>query len=496
MRFGTNATAIPACVVSVLGSIGWIWACVPRSDLAVPSLSPPEYTARAAPASRSETPASCDTFYLSPTDFNRGSATVDLLPPANGRSFLVIVPQAGDARREDGVHRKPPAPTVSVQVTPSFLDVDTTRHRLPDLPRLTDEVTVQSRPRVTTALPTIERIRMSTSRNTWITVVGTQAYSDQSYVFYDDILNTENFSRDEYMAIARTVSRWQEWVDERFAPPTDLDANGHVLVFVSRTAAQVSRSTLWGWVDTCDKDLQSEECGDRTAREAIFVRSLDTIVDAKKRRDYYVNEFFPGLLLHETIHLSQLAIARSFGARAGDIKPLYREGQAELGFLATGLALDEQSAAIRNALRKDAATSDAFTQEYPYQIGGLFLWWLDQKLGGRVHGALLKSTFSGHASDPFLGAIGVPEPLGLAMMYASISLEEASGRCGAWLRRPVAVNRLPGSKLPVSVIAPGQWVMREVPDTGYLILDVRHREHVQVAVETGEQGAFLVVVQP
>jgi hypothetical protein len=370
----------------------------------------------------------------------------------------------------------------------------TPRHRLPDLPPLTGEVPAQSSTRVTTAPPAVERIRISTSRNTWITVVGTQAYADQSYVFYDDIRNTENFSRDEYMAIARTISQWQAWVDGRFAAPTDLDANGHVIVFVSRTAG-LSRPGAWGWVDTHDNDLQSEEWGDRRAREAIFVRSLDTIVDAKKRRDYYVNELFPGLLLHETIHLSQLASARSLGARAVDIKPLYREGQAELGFLATGLALDEQSAAIRNALRKDAFTSDAFTQEYAYQIGGLFLWWLDQKLGGSVQGALLKSTFSGHTSDPLLGAIGVPEPLGLAMMYASISLDEASERCGTWLRRPVAVNRLPGGKLPVSVIAPGQWVLREVPDTGYLILDVRHREHVQVVVETGEQGAFLVVAQ-
>jgi hypothetical protein len=103
---------------------------------------------------------------------------------------------------------------------------------------------------------------------------------------------------------------------------------------------------------------------------------------------------------------------------------------------------------------------------------------------------------SGH--DPFEVAVGIPEPILLAIYYASLFFDNTP--FGAQFNLQFPGDNVPsllnGATLPTDLLPPGTSLSVPLEYTGVRVLDVRHTSAVRITVETSAVGAAVFIAQP
>jgi len=112
-------------------------------------------------------------------------------------------------------------------------------------------------------------------------------------------------------------------------------------VFISSTMMDV-RTSGEAYVDGCHLfDVLPPGCSG--PGEFIYFAALDHFkVDTEAAREFFVSDYYPGNILHETVHLLQMAHPyRRFGGYRSYSSPAYlSEGQAELVKFLSGISAE------------------------------------------------------------------------------------------------------------------------------------------------------------
>jgi hypothetical protein len=134
----------------------------------------------------------------------------------------------------------------------------------------------------------------------------------------------------------------------------------------------------------------------------------------------------------------------------------------------------------------------------PYLIGGLLFRWLRETYGDGVDQAILNGMVNSACNDPIQCATGAPEPLAIAMMYASLyfdgtsfghehGLEFGDDHVGARLRHGA----------PVRTIQPEARRRDTCVYTGHIAYELAHGTPVHVKLRTNAfDHAYVLVLQP
>ena len=433
-------------------------------------------------------------FFVGPADFDGNAATLDLPTPPHGSSLVFLVPDIGVAayRQHEDLGARAVRVRVAVESAPPGVPASAA-HALPAPP-----IRVPFEPSLNVAVspaaafaPTKSFKVYANDIHDYLDVIGRLAYVGTRYAFYDDTTNQKSFSSEDYARMdARAAEDYGQLVNLFGAPP-DLDGNGRVIALVSRTAS--TRRPANGGVNGCNLQPGATECGG--LGEIVYLWSLDGFPDADRRHEFYARDYFPRILLHETIHLCQLRTALERHIRIDGVAvPAYLgEGQAMLmRFLRPDGGVDWVE--LWELVARHRLHDNPF--DYPYALGGLFVWWMDQHYGSSVQRALMDAEVDSNAMDPVAKATGAPEPLVLAEFYAALRLDDtAYGRdIGLDFGRAHVHEFI--SKVPVTPIRDGESKEAQVFATGYSAFEVAHTTPVRFRVGTAGAKAFVLVVQP
>jgi hypothetical protein len=431
-----------------------------------------------------QTPA----FFVGPADFAGGRAVFDVEPAKGGVTTLVVVPAFGIADYRAG--RAPDDLSVTVTAAPSAVGRAEIRagHPLPPI-RVAPVADVPAPAAVAVLTPPETRTFhvWSTRALRYVEAPAHRSYLGHAYAFYDDDANLERFTSDEYAAMDAVLETWWPGLVARFGPTTDVDGDGHVLVFVSRTAvegqpgaqATVDRCALYG----------DGDCG--PPGEILVTWSLDGFAVPAAGRSEYVSDFFPRTLLHETVHLSQQAPAvRAHRAWPSVVIPEWvLEGQAQLMRFVSGIGLDE----LWDDVRSDPAAAPFLR---PYAAGALPFWWVEQRAGGDAQRRVIAACLDPAVVDPFDAALGVSEPLVLAETYAALRFDPTSfGRNSGPDASSDDVPRRLGARLPVVALsADTKPVTASVRFTAHVAFQIAHDTPVRITLATDPPDRAYVLV--
>lgn len=152
------------------------------------------------------------------------------------------------------------------------------------------------------------------SDQSYVSVPGTLAHVSDHLAFYEDPANLNNFTTAEYEIMSHMVDDYLPELTRLMGEPTDLDGNGSIKVFISSTMMDV-RTSGEAYVDGCHLfDVLPPGCSG--PGEFIYFAALDHFkVDTEAAREFFVSDYYPGNILHETVHLLQMA--HRTGASAG-----------------------------------------------------------------------------------------------------------------------------------------------------------------------------------
>lgn len=324
-----------------------------------------------------------------------------------------------------------------------------------------------------------------------VNATGSLAYIGARYAFYEDANNQKNFTHDEYATIdARATEDYGTLVDI-FGSPPDIDGNGRVIAFVSRTVADHHRAGQ-AYVDGCNLDASATGCGGTA--DIIYFWALDGFRDADARRDFYVQHYYPRTLLHETIHLCQhRTMVASGRSRRNEPPPYLYEGQAMLmRFIRPhgDVDWDELSQLV------DHLGPHGTPFETPYAMGGLFAWWMHQHYGPSIERTLMEAEADDDVADPVERATGAPEPLVFAQFYAALFLDGTAYGHESGLEFGVEHLRAHMPHVPIEPVHPGETRETTVLATGRAGFEVEHQMPVRLKVEAFPEKAYVFVVQP
>ena len=311
-------------------------------------------------------------FYLGPADFNGYTLAVDLPRTPGGSSLLVVVPDLGIKayRRGWDLDKRKVALHVSVDASEPDRPA-TSGHPVPPRPHQAFSALPEPAGRPLAPLPPNRDFKVfSTDTKAYVGATGRLAYVGPRYAFYEDSRNERNFSLEEYARFDATTEEDYGKLVEVFGAPSDIDANGRVIVFVSRTVRDELKDGQ-GHVDPCNLASSATRCG--SPGEIVYLWSLDGFPEVDARREFYVNDYYPRMLLHETIHLCQhrAALDRHLALGSVGVPPYLGEGQAMLmRFLRPhgGVEWGELSRLL------DHLGPHGTPFDSPYALGGLFLW--------------------------------------------------------------------------------------------------------------------------
>jgi hypothetical protein len=242
--------------------------------------------------------------------------------------------------------------------------------------------------------------------------------------------------------------------------------------------------------------------------EIIYVRSLPDMSSPASQDDYALVRV-PDTILHETIHLAWLAHGwRRFGHFAARGVPrFFMEGSAQLFAFADEFEQERSWRLVDQALTaaddprpfsgpRPLGKAGPFAS--PYSLGGLFFHWLRQRYGEGIDQALLDDCVDYRVEDPLEDVTGMPEPLAIATMVASLYFDgtEFGHDTGLELPGDDMRKRLPHG-VPAVPLGPGSR-RRDVSEyTGHVVYEVSHTTAVRVEVFTkSSDRAYVLVAQP
>jgi hypothetical protein len=457
-------------------------------------LSRPTLPAVPADAVAATPPAGIAPFYVGPADFKGSTVTIDLPAPPSGRSLVFVVADLGvgafrrgrDLVREDVPVRFDVEPSAAVRSA-------TVGHALP--PR---RPALLLAPDSNAVLPAAELSPKKAFKfyaddtKGYVDATGRLAYVGTRYAFYEDPKNQRNFTEQDYARIDAKAGEDYGALVDVFGPSPDVDGNGRVIVFVSRTVTERFKGGQ-GFVDPCNLNASALVCGG--TGDIIYVWSLDGFTDTDRLRDHYVEDYYPRLLLHETIHLCQ--------HRAAVNRPVPR-----LDFTTPAYLLEGQAMLMRYIRPHGGVDWGELSQlvdhlgphetpfETPYAMGSLFGWWMHQHYGPSVERALMDAEVDPAVVDPVEKATGAPEPLVFAQFYAALRLDGTAYGHETGLEFGVEHVRSHIPYVPVEPVHVGETKDATVLATGRAAFEVEHQEPVRIKVETFLEKAFVLVVQP
>jgi hypothetical protein len=436
-------------------------------------------------------------FYLSPAEFRDGGIDIDLPPAPGGSTLLVIVPPVATGDERNGPQLTNYVLRIKLQVADSVAAKPTIGHPIPSLRQHSVSAASVVLKTATRPLPVTKVFRIYNDNHVASDVPASRSCVDSAYAIYEQISDRTKLSVDECVHVIEHLGSLYRTLIDLLSEPTVLDGNGHIIVFLSRTFGETYASTPAA-IDRCNVIPQIASCwGQREwgqeEGEIIFSISLDNVPDVESRRSYYVNELFPRILAHETVHLGQLALARKVGvAHIRTVPIFYREGQAELGVFLRPTWRYEKLTDAKAIMVSQGSKATPFV--YPYELGALFLWWLHQQAGAGVQRSLMEALLNEGYEDPMDAAVGVREPLALAMMYASVYLDGTVYGQSTMLDFPIEHTRI--GKLPMSMVWPGETKVGETGYTGHIAFRIQHHGSVRVSLSSASGGAFVLVAQP
>jgi hypothetical protein len=430
-------------------------------------------------------------YYFAPSDFGGNQLAIDLPPTKSRKTILVAVPNltAVDWRKID-------LNSLTVNLSTSVTTADTTKYSegrpLPSIvkPQLKEwKSPFQGKSQ---SLPANRRFSVyNQAQKTYVSATGLKAYEGQRYAYYQDVLNSNNFSQAEYQIMDAAIEARYSQMTKLFGEPTDLDGNGHFIVFISKTVASVHPNGQ-AYTDGCNLSPLPNSCRDNG--EIVYFFSPDAIRAGNRRS--LAEDYYPRNILHESVHILQGGHSyRKYEHSSSLSSPAFlKEGQAELIILLTNLGYENVWASAKYPLLKsDQSKANPFF--YPYDLGAIFVYYLHQVFGEGVSQSLIDAMYDVPAKSPVEIATRMPEPLALAMMYASLYFDDTDRGRETGLQFPLdnvhsLINGLPAIQLKI-----GQISQTTRSYTGAVIYEIITDRSAHVVVDAGATNAFVLVVQ-
>lgn len=443
--------------------------------------------------------ASAQVGYQSPEDFRDGMLAIELPTSPSGRTFLVGVPALGSEAwwtRSQFIHEQTFDFRVEVQTSQGLeaTPLRTLPERVPP-PLNVWEVPAVGEPQSLEADK--DFYLWSHHEQDYVVAHGALAFEGADFAFYEDLTNQDNFSLSEYETLNGVLENHFPRVKELMGEPTDLDGNGRILVFISRSMMD-HRTAGEAYVDGCHMRENPGGCVHRG--EFVYIASMDHIGGMGPRASL-VSNYYPRNILHESIHLLQQGHAyRRSGTWAGFHTPAYYgEGQAELMSFESDFRASTIWGQVRERfLRTDQIGSTPFN--LPYSMGALWHWYLHQNFGEGLSQAIIDAVYDPASRTRSLTevALGIPEPLLLAQMYASMIFDGSEFGEAHALHFPQddVTARLSGEGPPVIRVAPGGEAAAGRRFTGGVIFEIEHDGPVRVEFNVSPEPAYVLVAQP
>jgi hypothetical protein len=333
---------------------------------------------------------------------------------------------------------------------------------------------------------------------TYVPATGRLAYTGQHYAYYEDITNNSNFSHDQYRTIDSIASANVPRLDALMGLPTDLDGNSHIIVFISETAS-AQRIGGQAYVDGCNMNTGGGNCGD--LGEIIYIVPPNHFGSSwSNNAAFYVNNYYPRNILHEYIHLLQHghSYRRTGNFSSWTAPAMIYEGLAELSRIESRLGFQDAWDRLRTSFSSRDFSKTPFTD--PYYAGAVLNWWLLRSWGDGYPQAMIDAMFSAIPSgqDLFESAVGIREPVLLTIYYASLFFDSTPFGSQFNLQFPgeSVPSLLSGANLPTDLLPPGNSLTIPSSYTGVRVLEIRHTNMVRIMIETGNNGAAVLIAQP
>ena len=216
---------------------------------------------------------------------------------------------------------------------------------------------------------------------------------------------------------------------------------------------------------------------------------------------YYVNEYYPRNILHETIHVLQYSHGwRKLGKWAALRSPsFYVEGDAESVRFTAGLSVEELWKSIAPPASGNVSDPRRMTPfNYTYALGALLWRYLNQAFGDGVHQAFLDGLYDGSRpqDDLVRRATGLPEPLVLAMMWAALVLDGTALGSDTGLEFPNDDLRQLQIRPRLVPLALGGSSDDSRQYSGAVFYELSHDGPVRFTLESGPEAAYVIVAQP
>ena len=336
------------------------------------------------------------------------------------------------------------------------------------------------------------------SQSNRLPTLGRLQYAGSHFAFYEDVSDFNALSLDEYRNISQLIEEHYPQLEQIFGPASDVDKNGRIIVLFSHTVVrQGAGKGGQGFVDYCDVDSHGAHCADSNHGEIIYVSAMDVVETADSLRRYYVGNWYPRLILHESVHLSQFehALRMHVGdAPSGLVPPTYLEGQAQLVRFVTDLGVNELTGSARRWIAGQEHQGD-FEDSGGYSIGGVFAWWIKERFGECVHGRLLDAFLVHDLKSPFLAVTGLDEATLWAEFYASIYLNGTEYGATYGLRLPPRPGASIDLAAPTEVRA-GWSRSTDVPHDGHIGLMIRESSPMEITITPQGGRVVALVAQP
>lgn len=427
-----------------------------------------------------------------PQDFTGDSISFNLEPASSGTSVLFVVPNLTSLDWWNSTLSVSDSTYVRVSAAPGATGTPGRTLSVPTSPVRADWTspagTATSSPAATRNFQVYSNVS-----GTYVSAQGNLAHTGPRFVYYEDVANTTNFSAAQYAQLDSVTMLQVPRLDSLLGPPSDLDGNGRIAVFISATASQV-RSGGEAYVDGCNFNPAGTGCGG-VGEVIYFVAPNHFGSQWVANPAFYVTNYYPRNILHEAIHVLQYAHSyrRSGAFVAWRAPALYYEGLAEVNRLESRLGYQETWNLLRTRFTNGELRGPF---QDPYYAGAALHWWLLRRLGDGYPQAIVDAMYTAilGGQDVFERAIGVKEPELLAMYYASLFLDESP--FGALVGLEVLGENIPALlsnvSLPSVTLEAGDQASAMLQYSEGRIFAITHAQAVRVTIRNSRKAAVLV----
>lgn len=437
--------------------------------------------------------------YLEPADFNGDRLRFELPASETGRTVLIVSPDLDTtdyARRNDYIHDQHYDFTITT--SPGGAGSGAALKPMPEPPGL--KVSDWSMPAAVVNPPpaSYQFSIWSPADGSYVTVPGVLAHESDHLAFYEDPANIINFTRTEYETISSLVGDNFAELTRLMGEPTDLDGNGKIKVFISSTMMDL-RAFGEAYVDGCHMFLATPT-GCSGPGEFIYVAALDHFgIGPHDARDFFVTDYYPGNILHEAVHLLQMAHShRRFGSYRHYNAPAFlSEGQAELIKFLSGISASRNWQRVADNLTyPQPERQNPWFQ--PYDLGGPLMLFLHEYGGEGFSQAFIERMYDADLWDRSLlePIFGVPEPLLYASLYGALLFDGTltGQQTGLQFNDFDLGRELAGARPPVARLMEAGSSSAERTFSGAAIFEITHQESVWIELESLPETAYVLVV--